>query len=200
MAWGTPEQCAYFLPRILDGTDRYCQGFSEPDAGSDLAALKTVGRVVDDEIVITGQKLWTSGAHTANMMFCLCRTDPDAPRHRGISFVLVPMATADGASNGIEIRPIRQMTGDSDFAATFLDEARAPLRNVIGGLNNGWRVTMTTMAASAAATPVPPISPSPPSFGAPSRSPARQDGSTIHASARTWRGPGPTWRSCGSRV
>jgi alkylation response protein AidB-like acyl-CoA dehydrogenase len=79
------------------------------------------------------------------MIFCLCRTDPDAPRHRGISFVLVPMATADGASNGIEIWPIRQMSGDSDFTATFLDEARAPLHNVIGGLNNGWQVTMTTL-------------------------------------------------------
>ena len=86
---GTDEQKANFLPRIIDGTDRYCQGFSEPDAGSDLAGLKTRGVVDGDEVVITGQKVWTSGAHRANMMFCLCRTDPDAPKHRGISYVLI---------------------------------------------------------------------------------------------------------------
>ena len=91
IVWGTDEQKAHFLPRIIDGTDRYCQGFSEPDAGSDLAGLKTRGVVDGDEIVVTGQKVWTSGAHLATMMFCLCRTDPDAPKHRGISYVLVPM-------------------------------------------------------------------------------------------------------------
>ena len=150
LAWGTPEQKAYFLPRIAAGTDRYCQGFSEPDSGSDLASLKTAGRVDGNELVISGQKVWTSGAERANMLFCLCRTDPQAPRHRGISYVLVPMHTADGASNGIELRPIRQMDGDADFTATFLDDARAPLENVIGGLNNGWRVTMTTLGSERA--------------------------------------------------
>lgn len=150
LAWGTPEQKAYFLPRIAAGTDRYCQGFSEPDSGSDLASLKTAGRVDGNELVISGQKVWTSGAERANMLFCLCRTDPQAPRHRGISYVLVPMHTADGASNGIELRPIRQMDGDADFTATFLDAARAPLENVIGGLNNGWRVTMTTLGSERA--------------------------------------------------
>ena len=142
---GTDEQKAHFLPRIIDGTDRYCQGFSEPDAGSDLAGLRTRGVVDGDEVVITGQKVWTSGAQLANMMFCLCRTDPDAPEHRGISYVLVPMATAEGGPNGIELRPLRQMTGASGFTETFLTEARAPLFNVIGGLDNGWRVTMTTL-------------------------------------------------------
>ena len=142
---GTDEQKAYFLPRIVDGTDRYCQGFSEPDAGSDLAGLKTRGVVDGDEIVVTGQKVWTSGAHRANMMFCLCRTDPDAPKHRGISYVLLPMKQADGSSNGFELRPIRQITGNSNFSETFITEARAPLFNVIGGLHNGWRVTMTTL-------------------------------------------------------
>ncbi|HET9610419.1 MAG TPA: acyl-CoA dehydrogenase family protein [Acidimicrobiales bacterium] len=142
---GTDEQKAHFLPRIIDGTDRYCQGFSEPDAGSDLASLKTRGVVDGDEVVITGQKVWTSGAQLATMMFCLCRTDPDAPKHRGISYVLVPMKTADGQPNGIELRPLRQMTGASGFTETFLTEARAPLFNVIGGLHNGWRVTMTTL-------------------------------------------------------
>ena len=96
-----------------DGKDRYCQGFSEPDAGSDLAGLKTRGVVDGDEVVITGQKVWTSGAQMANMMFCLCRTDPDAPKHQGISYVLVPMKPADGESNGIELRPIRQITGNA---------------------------------------------------------------------------------------
>jgi alkylation response protein AidB-like acyl-CoA dehydrogenase len=150
LQWGTPEQKAYFLPRIADGTDRYGQGFSEPGSGSDLASLKTVGRVDGGELVISGQKVWTSGAERANMLFCLCRTDAEAPRHRGISYVLVPMRTADGASNGIELRPIRQIDGDADFTATFLDDARAPLGNVIGGLNNGWRVTMTTLGSERA--------------------------------------------------
>jgi alkylation response protein AidB-like acyl-CoA dehydrogenase len=142
---GTEEQKAYFLPRIIDGTDRYCQGFSEPDAGSDLAGLKTVGVVDGDEVVITGQKVWTSGAQMANMMFCLCRTDPDAPKHRGISYVLTPMKQPDGSSNGFELQPIRQITGTSGFTQTFITGARAPLFNVIGGLHNGWRVTMTTL-------------------------------------------------------
>jgi len=145
IVWGTDEQKAYFLPRIIDGTDRYCQGFSEPDAGSDLASLNTRGVVDGDEVVITGQKVWTSGATTANMMFCLCRTDPDAPKHRGISYVLTPMKQDDGSSNGFELRPIRQPTGSSHFTETFITEARAPLFNVIGGLHNGWRVTMTTL-------------------------------------------------------
>ena len=142
---GTEEQKARFLPGIVDGTDRYCQGFSEPDAGSDLAGLKTRGIVDGDEIVVTGQKVWTSGAHRATMMFCLCRTDPDAPKHRGISYVLLPMKRPDGSSNGIELQPIRQITGNANFSATFITEARAPLSNVIGGVNNGWRVTMTTL-------------------------------------------------------
>jgi alkylation response protein AidB-like acyl-CoA dehydrogenase len=142
---GTEEQKARFLPGIVDGTDRYCQGFSEPDAGSDLAGLTTRGVVDGDEIVITGQKVWTSGAHRATMMFCLCRTDPDAPKHRGISYVLLPMKRPDGSPNGIELQPIRQITGNSNFSATFITEARAPLFNVIGGLHNGWRVTMTTL-------------------------------------------------------
>ncbi|HZT67753.1 MAG TPA: acyl-CoA dehydrogenase family protein [Acidimicrobiales bacterium] len=142
---GTDEQKAFFLPRIIDGTDRYCQGFSEPDAGSDLAGLKTRGVVDGEEVVITGQKVWTSGAQAANMMFCLCRTDPDAPKHRGISYVLLPMFRPEGESNGIELRPIRQITGQSHFTETFIHEARAPMFNVIGGLNNGWRVTMTTL-------------------------------------------------------
>ncbi|MGH9046707.1 MAG: acyl-CoA dehydrogenase family protein [Acidimicrobiales bacterium] len=145
IVWGTDEQKAHFLPRIINGTDRYCQGFSEPDAGSDLASLKTRGVVDGDEIVITGQKVWTSGAQMANMMFCLCRTNPDAPKHQGISYVLVPMKKEDGSPNGFDLRPIKQLNGGAGFTETFITEARAPLFNVVAGLNNGWRVTMTTL-------------------------------------------------------
>ncbi len=142
---GTDEQRAWFLPRIIAGLDRYCQGFSEPDHGSDLAAVETRGVVDGDEIVITGQKVWTSGAHQANVMFVLCRTDPDAPKHRGLSYVLVPMRLPDGSSNGIDLQPLRQMSGASGFCQEIIDGARAPLFNVIGGIDNGWRVAMTTL-------------------------------------------------------
>jgi hypothetical protein len=142
---GTDEQRAHFLPRIIEGTDRYCQGFSEPDHGSDLAGVETRAAVDGDEVVVTGQKVWTSGAHRANTMFTLCRTDPDAPKHRGLSYVLVPMKREDGSSNGIDLQPLRQMSGASGFCQEFIEGARAPLFNVIGGLNNGWRVAMTTL-------------------------------------------------------
>ncbi|HEX5292344.1 MAG TPA: acyl-CoA dehydrogenase family protein [Streptosporangiaceae bacterium] len=139
---GTPEQAARFLPRIISGEDVYCQGFSEPDHGSDLAAVETKGVVDGDEIVITGQKVWTSGAHAANMIFVLCRTDPAAPKHRGLSFVLAPFS----ADNGIEVRRIPMLNGTEEFCEDFFDGARAPLANVIGGLNNGWHVAMTALA------------------------------------------------------
>src|SRR6516225_5928998 len=103
---GTPEQQAHFLPRIISGEDVYCQGFSEPDHGSDLAAVETRGVVEGDEVVITGQKVWTSGAHRANRMFVLCRTDPDAELHAGLSYVLI-----DFTQPAVEFRPIRQMSG-----------------------------------------------------------------------------------------
>jgi len=140
IVWGTDEQKKEFLPKIMDGTHRYCQGFSEPGAGSDLAGLQTKGLVDGDEPIITGQKVWTSGAQFANMMFCLCRTNPDAPKHKGISYVLVPMP-----DNGFDIRGLRQMTGGSGFSEVFIDGARAPITNVIGGLHDGWRVTNTTL-------------------------------------------------------
>jgi alkylation response protein AidB-like acyl-CoA dehydrogenase len=142
---GTDEQRAYFLPRIIAGTDRYCQGFSEPDAGSDLAGLRTRGVVDGDDLVISGQKVWTSWYWDATMLFCLCRTDPASARHEGLSYALVPIRRADGHSNGVEFRPIRQLTGQSHFAETFLTDARAPMFNVIGGLGAGWRVAMTTL-------------------------------------------------------
>ena len=140
IAHGTPEQKAAFLPRIISGQDVYCQGFSEPGHGSDLAGVETRAVVDGDELVISGQKVWTSGAHRANMIFILCRTDPDAPKHRGLTYVL-----ADFTQPGVEYRPIRQMSGAAEFCEDFFDEARAPLFNVIGGLNNGWKVAMTTL-------------------------------------------------------
>jgi alkylation response protein AidB-like acyl-CoA dehydrogenase len=137
---GTPEQKAFFLPRIISGEDRYCQGFSEPNHGSDLAAVETRGVVEGDEVVITGQKVWTSGAARANRMFVLCRTDPDAEQHSGLSYVLI-----DFTGPGVEFRPIKQMSGAAEFCEDFLDGVRAPMFNVIGGLGNGWRVAMTTL-------------------------------------------------------
>ncbi len=137
---GTAEQRAHFLPRIISGEEVYCQGFSEPGHGSDLAAVETRGIVDGDEIVVSGQKVWTSGASRATMMFLLCRTDPDAEKHAGLSYVLIPFT-----GPGVEYRPIRQMSGASEFCEDFLDGVRAPLFNVIGGLNRGWRVAMTTL-------------------------------------------------------
>jgi alkylation response protein AidB-like acyl-CoA dehydrogenase len=137
---GTPEQQAQFLPRIISGEDRYCQGFSEPNHGSDLAGVETKGEVDGDEIVITGQKVWTSGAMYANKMFILCRTDPSVPKHAGLSYVLI-----DFTDPAVTYRPIRQMSGAAEFAEDFIDGVRAPLFNVIGGLNNGWKVAMTTL-------------------------------------------------------
>jgi alkylation response protein AidB-like acyl-CoA dehydrogenase len=138
---GTAEQKAYFLPRIVSGEDVYCQGYSEPNHGSDLGAVETKGVVDGDELVINGQKVWTSGAQWANMIFVLCRTDPDAPKHRGLSYVLVPFSE----ENGVTVRPLRQLSGAAEFCEDFLDGARAPLFNVIGGLNNGWAPAMTTL-------------------------------------------------------
>ncbi|HVB41663.1 MAG TPA: acyl-CoA dehydrogenase family protein [Streptosporangiaceae bacterium] len=137
---GTPEQQAHFLPRIISGEDTYCQGFSEPDHGSDLGGVRTKAEVDGDEIVVTGTKVWTSGAARANMMFALCRSDPDAPKHAGLSYVLFPFDDP-----GVSYRPIRQISGASEFCEDFIDGVRVPLFNVIGGLNNGWKVAMTTL-------------------------------------------------------
>ena len=142
---GTEEQQDEFLPKILSGEHRYCQGFSEPEAGSDLAHLRTRGVVGSDSVRITGEKIWQSGAQHANRIFVLCRTDPEAPPHRGLSYVL-----ADVPGNGIRVEPIRMMSGDRGFNQVFLDDAVAPLSAVIGGLGNGWKVAMTTLGAERA--------------------------------------------------
>jgi alkylation response protein AidB-like acyl-CoA dehydrogenase len=138
---GSPEQQRRFLPSMIDGRHVWCQGFSEPEAGSDLASLRTRGVVDGDTLVITGQKIWTSGAQHADWMFALVRTDPDAPKRRGISFILIPMT-----AEGVEVRPIRQISGDAGFNEVFLESVRVPLTNVVGELNDGWNVTRTTLA------------------------------------------------------
>jgi alkylation response protein AidB-like acyl-CoA dehydrogenase len=140
LQWGTEEQKKEFIPRILDGSMSWCQGFSEPDAGSDLASLKTRAELDGDEWVIHGQKVWTTQAQFADYIFLLARTDPAAPRHAGISYLLVPMRQP-----GIEVRPIQQVDGSADFNEVFFTGARCPRENVVGGVNNGWKVAMTTL-------------------------------------------------------
>ncbi|PBC49887.1 acyl-CoA dehydrogenase [Rhodococcus sp. ACS1] len=145
LAHGSEDQKQRFLPRILSGEDTWCQGFSEPETGSDLASLRTTGTVDGDELRITGDKIWTSHGDQADMMFLLCRTDRDAPKHRGISFVLVPMT-----DNGVSVDPIRMASGAGGFAQEHITDARTPLSNVVGGLGNGWAVAMTTLGAERA--------------------------------------------------
>ncbi|MGO9910999.1 MAG: acyl-CoA dehydrogenase family protein [Acidimicrobiales bacterium] len=140
LQWGTDEQKAHFLPRILSHEDIWCQGYSEPNAGSDLANVGCRAEIDGDEWVINGQKIWTSAGHLANWIFVLARTDPDLPKHKGISFLLVPMDQP-----GVEVRPIKMMTGDSEFNEVFFTDARCAAGNVVGGVNNGWAVAMTLL-------------------------------------------------------
>jgi len=140
--FGNEDQCRRFLPPILAGTEVWCQGYSEPDAGSDLANVQTRAVLDGDEWVIDGQKVWTSLAHWAQWCFVLCRTDREAaPKHRGISYLLVPMDQPE-----IEIRPIEQVTGTSEFNEVFFAGARTAADNVVGDVNGGWKVAMGTLA------------------------------------------------------
>lgn len=151
--WGTDEQKSYFLPRIISGEDIWCQGYSEPNAGSDLANLGCKAELDGDEWVINGQKIWTSAGHLADWIFVLTRTDSDAAKHRGISFLLVPMDQP-----GVEVRPIKMITGQAEFNEVFFSDAKAPKENVIGEVNGGWAVAMTLLSfergEAAATTPV----------------------------------------------
>jgi len=141
IAHGTEEQKEYYLPRMLNGEQIWCQLFSEPGAGSDLAGLATRAVQDGDEWVVNGQKVWTSGAHYSDWGILLARTDWDVPKHRGISYFLVDMR-----SPGIEIRPLRQITGYAHFNEVFLTDVRIPAANLLGTLNGGWGVTQTTLA------------------------------------------------------
>ncbi|MDX2379698.1 MAG: acyl-CoA dehydrogenase family protein [Acidimicrobiia bacterium] len=141
LQWGSEEQKKEFLPNILNGRTSWCQGFSEPDSGSDLASLKTSAVLDGDEWVINGQKVWTTQGHHADYCCLLTRTDPDAPKHKGISYILVPMQ-----QDGIEVRGITQPDGTAEFCEVFFSDARAPKENVVGGVNEGWKVANSTLA------------------------------------------------------
>jgi alkylation response protein AidB-like acyl-CoA dehydrogenase len=140
LEWGTEEQKQYYLPRILSGEHVWCQGYSEPNAGSDLGNLACRAELDGDEWVINGQKMWTSAGHLANMIFVLTRTDATAPKHRGITFLLCPMN-----QSGVDVRPIKMISGDSEFNEVFFTDARTPKDHVVGEVNGGWAVAMTLL-------------------------------------------------------
>jgi alkylation response protein AidB-like acyl-CoA dehydrogenase len=137
---GTEVQRLRWIPPTIRGELIWCQGYSEPDSGSDLASLRTHARVEDGHFVVNGQKIWTSSAHFAEMMFLLCRTEPEAPRHEGISYLILPMDTP-----GITVRPLPTMTGHATFNEVFFTEVRVPLENVVLGRGKGWQVANVTL-------------------------------------------------------
>ena len=138
--FGTPEQQRRFLPGIRAGTELWCQGYSEPGAGSDLANIATRAVREGDEFVLEGQKVWTSLAHVAQWAFVLARTEAGSTRHRGLSYLLVPMDQP-----GVDVRPIRQITGTSEFNEVFFDGARTTVDNVVGEVGDGWRIALATL-------------------------------------------------------
>ena len=141
IANASEEQKAFHLPRILKGETIWCQGFSEPGAGSDLAAIRTTGRVDGDHLIVNGSKIWTSFAHVADWQELVLRTEPGSQRHAGLSWVICDMHAP-----GITVRPIRKINGQTEFCEVFYDDVRVPLANVVGGLGNGWKVAMSTLS------------------------------------------------------
>ncbi len=141
IAFGNEEQKRRFLPGIVRGEEVWCQGYSEPNAGSDLANVQTRARLEGDQWRIDGQKVWTSWAAWADWCFVLCRSNPDAPKHEGLAYLLVPMRQP-----GVEIRPILQITGDSEFSEVFFDGAQTDAENIVGQPGDGWRIAMGTLS------------------------------------------------------
>lgn len=141
MARGSQSQNAFHIPRIIRGDAVWCQGFSEPSSGSDLASIRTRGVVDGDHLVVTGQKIWTSYGDVADYQELLVRTDPDAPRHKGLAWVICDMRLP-----GITVRPIRTMTGTTHFSEVFYDDVRIPLDQIVAGLTDGWSVAMSTLS------------------------------------------------------
>jgi len=140
LAWGSEAQKAHFIPGTINGAITWAQGYSEPGAGSDLASLRTRAELVGDEWIINGQKIWTSDAHKASHMFMLVRTEPDRPKHEGISYLIVKLSQP-----GVTIRPLRQITGDAEFNEVFFDNASAPRHWLVGERGKGWLVSRTTL-------------------------------------------------------